>query len=474
MRTALLFVRSILPLAVVSLATPIAAAQKTKTEKPPTAAAASQQKTEASAGQADARKLGEAFAATADKLGPSVVQIDVTTRDEQATAMGWFHGRGPNEVVIQRGMGSGVVFSADGAIVTNNHVVEQALTINVRTQDGRILTARLVGRDPATDLAVLRVDAKDLVPARFADSDATRVGEWVVAIGSPFGLGRTVTAGVVSAKGRGSLGVSAVEDYLQTDASINPGNSGGPLSNLDGEVLGINTMIVGRGAGIGFAVPSNMARRVATQILAKGKVERAFVGVGVQDVTPALAEELHATAGAGALLNAVAADGPGAKGNLKPGDVVTSVNGKTIFGAQEFVRAVLTQDAGATLSLEVIRGGKRYATQLTLAPRTESAPPPVPAQIATPPGQGTGLGLRDVTAEAAAAAGLPPVPLCQIASVALGSSADRAGLRAGDVIVEADGRSDPTAAMVQQAAQDGHVLLRVRRRDGAFYAAVKQ
>ena len=176
-------------------------------------------------------------------------------------------------------MGSGVVFTPDGAILTNNHVVEEALTINVRLRDGRYLPARLVGRDPATDLAVVKVDATGLTPAKFADSDAARVGEWVVAIGSPFGLGYTVTAGVLSAKGRGGLGMNAIEDYLQTDASINPGNSGGPLCNLQGDVLGINTMIVGRGQGIGFAVPSNLAQRVAAQILKTGHVSRAWLGV---------------------------------------------------------------------------------------------------------------------------------------------------------------------------------------------------
>src|SRR5947209_8232602 len=189
-------------------------------------------------------------------------------------------------------MGSGVVFTPDGAIVTNNHVVEEALTINVRMRDGRYLPARLVGRDPETDLAVVKVDTTGLIAAKFADSDAARVGEWVVAIGSPFGLGYTVTTGVLSAKGRGGLGMNAIEDYLQTDASINPGNSGGPLCTLDGQVLGINTMIVGRGSGIGFPVPSNLARRTADQLVRGGRVQRAWIGVGIQDVTPEIATEI--------------------------------------------------------------------------------------------------------------------------------------------------------------------------------------
>src|SRR5271166_4813449 len=253
------------------------------------------------ASTAEARRLSEGFVAVAERTSPSVVQVDVTARDEKADAIWQLLGRGGGDEPVARGTGSGIVFTSDGAILTNNHVVEQALTINVHLRDGRYLPARLVGRDPATDLAVVKVDASGLVPAKFADSDAARVGEWVVAIGSPFGLGYTVTAGVLSAKGRGGIGMNAIEDYLQTDASINPGNSGGPLCNLQGDVLGINTMIVGRGQGIGFAVPSNMAQRVATQILKAGHVSRAWLGLGVQDLSPELAAAMHLSPGAGAL-----------------------------------------------------------------------------------------------------------------------------------------------------------------------------
>ncbi|MEI7894719.1 MAG: trypsin-like peptidase domain-containing protein, partial [Myxococcales bacterium] len=260
--------------------------------------------------QAEARRLSEAFVAVADRVSPSVVQLHITSRDPRAEALQqWFGSAQGVDSPIARGMGSGVMFTADGAILTNNHVVEDALTINVRLRDGRVLPARLLGRDPATDLAVVKVEGQNFVPARLANSDAARVGEWVVAIGSPFGLGYTVTAGVLSAKGRGGLGMNSIEDYLQTDASINPGNSGGPLCDLDGRVIGINTMIVGKASGIGFAVPSNMADRVARQILATGRVQRAWMGVGVQDLTPELATALKLEAkpgGGGALVNQVA------------------------------------------------------------------------------------------------------------------------------------------------------------------------
>src|SRR5690606_16092350 len=186
-----------------------------------------------------------------------------------------------------------------------------------------------------------------------------RIGEWVVAIGAPFGLGHTVTTGVISAKGRGGLGVNAVEDYLQTDASINPGNSGGPLVDLDGKVLGINTMIVGKGQGIGFAVPSNLARRVAEQIIATGKVERAWIGVGVQDLTPELAAEFQVEPNTGALVNSVVPNGPGARAQLRPGDIIAVVSEKKVRDAQELIREVYSHKVGETVYLEVIRGGRR-------------------------------------------------------------------------------------------------------------------
>src|SRR4029077_4244544 len=261
-------------------------------------------------------------------------------RDEKADALAHFFGHGNGgggEEPIARGMGSGVVFTPDGAILTNNHVVEEALTINVRLRDGRYLPARLVGRDPGTDLAVIKVDAVRLMPAHFADSDAARVVEWVIAIGSPFGLGYSVTAGVLSAKGRGGIGMNAIEDYLQTDASINPGNSGGPLCTLTGEVLGINTMIVGKGQGIGFAVPSNMAQRVATQILKNGHVSRAWIGVGVQDLTPDLATAMHLSSDAGALVDNVASDGPAFKANVRPGDVIATVGGHALHDGHDLI-----------------------------------------------------------------------------------------------------------------------------------------
>ncbi len=425
------------------------------------------------ASQAEARRLSDAFVGVAERVSPSVVQIDVTSRDEGADKVLRWLGRGGDSPVA-RGTGSGVVFTPDGAILTNNHVVDEALTINVHLRDGRFLPAKLIGRDPSTDLAVVKVDAAGLVAAKFADSDSLRVGEWVVAIGSPFGLGYTVTTGVLSAKGRGGLGMNAIEDYLQTDASINPGNSGGPLCDLEGRVVGINTMIVGRGSGIGFAVPSNLARRAAEQILKTGHVARAWLGVGVQDLTPELADAMKLDPRAGALLNSVSDNGPGRAAGLKPGDVVAAVGGKPVHDSHELIREVIGHDVGQSVDLEIVRAGKHYGAKVTLTARPEPQPAPPPVQQQGVPQPGLGLSVRDLTPQQAAQLGLPSRPLPIITLVNPGSAADRAGLKSGDVIVEVDGVQEPTSAELQKQAADGQLLVRVRRREASFYAALKK
>ncbi|HXX67229.1 MAG TPA: trypsin-like peptidase domain-containing protein [Polyangiaceae bacterium] len=425
------------------------------------------------ASTAEARRLSDGFVAVAERASPSVVQIDITARDDKTDLLARFFGREASEEPVARGTGSGVVFTPDGAILTNNHVVEAALSINVRLRDGRYLPATLVGRDPATDLAVIKIDASGLSPVRFADSEAARVGEWVVAIGSPFGLGYTVTAGVLSAKGRGGLGMNAIEDYLQTDASINPGNSGGPLCNLQGEVLGINTMIVGRGQGIGFAVPSNMAQRVADQILKTGRVSRGWIGVTVQDVTPELATSMHLTAGSGALVNNVASDGPAFHSNIRPGDVIASVGGHPIHDSHELIRDTIAQEVGQPLQLEIIRSGQHYGANVTLAERPEAAVEPAPLQQQAPR-QGMGLVVRDLSPDQAAQMNLGAKRVPVLTQVTPGSAADRAGLRAGDVIVEANGVQDPSSTQVAELAHSGQLVLRVKRGDAFFYAALKR
>jgi Do/DeqQ family serine protease len=455
-------------LLVAVLAVPGSAAAQTAPPAPPPSSAGVQVST------AEARKLSDAFVAVAERVSPSVVQIEVATRNEKADTLMRLLGVGGESAPVNRGTGSGVVLTPDGAILTNNHVVEEALTITVRLRDGRILPARLIGRDPATDLAVIKVDAQGLVPAKVADSDAVKVGEWVVAIGSPFGLGYTVTAGVISAKGRGGLGMNAIEDYLQTDASINPGNSGGPLCNLDGQVVGINTMVVGRGSGIGFAVPTSMARRVAEQLLRTGKVQRAWIGVSFQDLTPELGAAMGLDPRAGALVSNVIDGSPAAKAGLKPGDVIGAVANKPVRDGRELSREILAHEVGETVPVEVLRQGKRYAAQIRLAPRPEPEVPPAPVQLQTAPQQGFGAAVRALTPQQAVQLGLPAKELPIVTTVSPGSSADRAGIRSGDVIVEADGIVEPSMQQLEQAAADGRLLVRIRRGEAAFYAALKK
>jgi Do/DeqQ family serine protease len=468
------FARVVLPwgFAVIAAAAPASA----QTPAPSRAAAPPPTTAQVQASTAEAKRLSDGFVAVADRASPSVVQIDITARDEQADLLARFFGRGGagTDEPTARGTGSGVVFTPDGAILTNNHVVEAALTINVRLRDGRYLPARLVGRDPATDLAVVKVDATGLTPAKFADSDAARVGEWVVAIGSPFGLGYTVTAGVLSAKGRGGLGMNAIEDYLQTDASINPGNSGGPLCNLQGDVLGINTMIVGRGQGIGFAVPSSMAQRVADQILRTGHVTRGWIGVSVQDVSPELAAAMQLSAGSGALVNNVAPDGPAYRANLRPGDVIASVAGHPVREGHDLIRETMIHEVGQPISLEIVRAGKHYGASVTLAERPEPATEPAPVQQAPSGRQGLGLVVRDLAPSQAAQMNLPSKPTPILTQVTPGSAADRAGLRPGDVILEANGTPEPTSAQVADLARSGGLVLRVKRGEAFFYAALKR
>ena len=468
MKTSHALCRAVLAAGLV-VATPSSARAQTPAAQPP---AAAPQDPAAVAAAADARRIAGAFASVAARVSPSVVQIDVSVRDESQQVVRWYKGVPSVEASVKRGLGSGVIISADGHIITNNHVIDDALAINVRLQDGRMLPATVVGRDIGTDIALIKIAATGLQTAQFADSDQARVGEWVMAVGSPFGLGHTVTMGVLSARSRGGLGVNAVEDYLQTDASINPGNSGGPLVNLDGRVIGINDMIVGRGQGIGFAIPSKMAKRVAEQLLKHGKVKRAWMGVGMQDLTPEIASEFKVDAGSGALLNQVVAGGPAERARLQAGDIVASIASRPVHDAQELMREVLLQDVGHTVRLEVIRGGKRYATDVQLTERPEPPVALLPMQQNVPPSPGLGLSLRNIAIGQPARSDLPPPSAAQIVSIAPGSPADRAGLRPGDIVLQADGAARPDAAAVLKSTEDGHVLLLVQRRQGTFYAAI--
>jgi S1-C subfamily serine protease len=411
---------------------------------------------------AELKKFSEGAADVADKVSPSVVQIEVTLATDSNSSLRMSGAEGS-----KKGLGSGVIFTADGAILTNNHVIDDAKSVNVKLKDGRVFSATLAGRDPATDLAVLKIDAKGLPAVTFADSDAARPGEVVLAIGSPLGLSHTVTMGVLSAKGRG--GANPVEDYLQTDASINAGNSGGPLVNLSGNVVGINTMTASKAQGISLAVPANMSKRVAEQLLKSGKVDRAWMGVGLQDVTPQLAEQIaSAPASGGALVNAVTADSPAAKAHLEPGDILATLGGKPVKEAQDVIREVFMTDPGKALTFEVIRGGKKYQTKVTLESRKDASPATLPMQRATPAQQGFGVALDETTDPTSKAT------ITAISNVATDSPADRGGIKPGDVVLEVDGTKAPTKAQITEASKDGKLLLRLKRGAASFYVALKK
>jgi Do/DeqQ family serine protease len=432
---------------------------------------------------ASAERVGGAFAAVAEQVSPSVVSIRVEARVDAAEVMGPFRffpgmpgAPGDGEDPIVRGGGSGFVISPDGAIVTNRHVVENATRIRVVFRDGRDLPATVVGLDRATDLAVLRVAASGLTPLRFADMDAQRVGQWVVAIGSPFGLDTTVTAGVLSAIGRGGIGVNEIEDYVQTDASINPGNSGGPLVNLDGEVIGVNSMIVGRGQGIGFAIPADIARNVAEQLLAHGRVRRAWIGVGFQELTPELAADFGIRDRRGALVNEIVPTGPAARGGLENGDVIVGIDGRTVNEARDLMRQVIRRPIGADLRLDVVRNGQVRAVTITTAERPDAEPEPAAAPQEAPRAtrteRGFGLSLVAMTPQIAEQLGRQPTSGAVVAQVQRGGAADRAGLQRGDVIVEADRRAVTAPTDVERAASDGHAMLRVERGARRFYTVL--
>ena len=436
------------------------------------------------AGAADtpAQQLPEAFnpmvsfAPLVKAVEPAVVNVYVTSRRTVNVPQQYqfFFGLPDQQERVQQGQGSGFVISPDGYILTNNHVADGATEIKVKFANDEDYTAKVVGTDPTSDVALLKIDAKRALPwLKLGDSEKLDVGDWVMAAGNPLGLGHSVSAGIVSGKGR-FMPDLPLDEFIQTDASINPGNSGGPLCDLEGRVLGVNTMIVGRGSGIGFAVPSNMARRVAEQLLRSGKVERAWIGVGIQDLTPELAAAMGLGAGAGALVNAVNPDGPAQRANLKPGDVIAAVDGKAVHDGRELIREIIAREVGKVVPIEVLREGKRYTSQVTLAARPEPRADALPMQRPTTAPSGLGLTVRDLTAEQAASVGLRAKPIAAVAALVPGSAADRAGLKAGDVIVEVDGRADPTAVQVQEAARDGQILVRLKRKSASFYAVVKR
>jgi Do/DeqQ family serine protease len=406
----------------------------------------------------------------AESVSPSVVSIQVEVTKPQNEGFPFFFG-GQGRGGIVRGGGSGVILRPDGYILTNNHVVREASRIEVRLKSGKSFPATLVGADSATDLAMLKIDARGLPQAEFASSDKARVGQFVIAIGSPFGLDYTVTTGVLSAKGRGGIGANEIEDYLQTDASINPGNSGGPLVNLHGRVLGINTMIIGRGSGIGFAIPSEIAQRVARQLIENGTVKRAWLGVSFQEITPELAAHFGGSFDGGALINAVVPQGPADKAGLRAGDVITAIGGQKIQEGHDLLRAVLRHGVGERLNLEVRRDDKTKKVTLVTGERP-SEDGAQSRQQGVQDDSMLGLALEDLTPRLRERFRYEGDGRVFVRGVAPGSDADRAGLRPGDIILQADRQPVGSAGDVRAALKDGKALLYVERQSRRFFQPI--
>jgi serine protease Do len=446
------------------------------------------------------------FSDVVKRVSPSVVKITTETKAKKVALNGqdlsgmdpmlrqFFGGRLPElRQQPQSGLGSGVIISTDGYIATNNHVVDGADTVTVALTDGREFTAKVVGRDPQTDVAVIKVDAKDLPAITLADSSKIEVGDRVLAIGNPFGIGETVTSGIVSAKGRrvGILAdVEGFEDFIQTDAAINPGNSGGALVDVDGRLVGINTAILSRNGGfqgVGLAVPSNLVSQVTDSLVKTGKVVRGYLGVGVQNITPSLAESLSLKSSKGALVSEVVPNAPAAKAGLKEGDVITALNGQPIMDANQLTLAVTAVAPGTKLDIEVLREGKK--SQLTAKtgerPKSRHARSGSSDEDLLSKNSDEGVlngvavdNLDDLDPQMRRQLNYPEgLKGAVITNVDPQSAAARAGLRAGDVILEINKHavtSAEDAVELSAKAEGKKTLLRLWSRGSKVFAVVDE
>ena len=389
-------------------------------------------------------------------------------------------GRGFNVPHEQReqGLGSGVIVSPDGYIVTNNHVVEGATDVLVTLSDKRELKARVIGTDPKTDIAVLKIDASDLPSMVFADSSKVQIGDYALAVGQPFGLGQTVTMGIVSATGRANLGIEDYEDFIQTDAPINPGNSGGALVNDRGELIGINTAIIAHGSegnqGIGFAIPANLARTVMDEIVRNGKVTRAYLGIVPQDVTPSIAKAMGVKEVGGALVSDVSADSPAERAGLERGDIIQDVNGKPVTDSNQLRMNISMMHPDSRVTLKVLRNGSERELSATLGE--------LPTQQASVENnsQGSkssfsGVSVEDLDRQTARQLGLPANSTgVVVTDISPSSPAADSNLRKGDVIQEINHQPVRNTADFERVMHNSKQenLLLVNRQGHTVYVAV--
>ena len=426
----------------------------------------------------------QSFAELAKKVTPAVVNISTTTtvkvpgnpfRQFFGPRGGPFGGFGdmPDREMKQRSLGSGIIVDKDGYIITNNHVVSGTGEIKVKLTDGREYTAKVIGKDPKTDLALIKISSvvKELPTLALGDSDIMQVGDWVLAIGNPFGLEHTVTQGIISASGR-VIGSGPYDNFLQTDAPINPGNSGGPLVNMKGEVIGINTAIVAAGQGIGFAIPSSTAKGVVAQLREKGKVVRGWLGVSIQMVTPELAPYFGLKEARGAIVADVVKGSPSEKAGIKQGDVILAFDGKAVKSSNDLPWIVAETPVGKTVNVTLIRQGKELDVKVTIVEMTEQ-------RLALQAGKTKnvfGFTVDNIKPEWRRQFDLTAREGVVVIQVEADSLADDAGIEPGDVIREVNKKfvkdlNDFKKAMAQVKSNESVVFL-LRRDDQSYYVSI--
>jgi Do/DeqQ family serine protease len=422
----------------------------------------------------------QAFMAVAKTVTPSVVNISTVSRKrvkqpffEFSPFFDDFFGGGQPRPRYKKesSLGSGFIINKEGYIITNDHVVKNAETIQVKLSNDKVYNAKIIGEDPKTDIAVIKlIGAVDLPVSVLGDSDKLQVGQWAIAIGNPFGLDRTVTVGVISATGRSNMGIETYEDFIQTDASINPGNSGGPLLNVYGEVVAINTAIVAAGQGIGFAIPINMAKNVVNQLIKKGNVSRGWIGVSIQPVTDDIARSFGLKSSAGALVADVVLGGPADKAGIRQGDIITRVAGKDIKDARQLQLVVADVPVGQKTELDISREGKTLTLSLLIA-SSDSAEARSPRSTATSSGL---LGFNvDELPRSARQSGIKGVIVSEVDPD--GPAAD--SMQQGDVILSVNQKRVSTineySMAIKEAEKRGSVALLVKRGDASIYVVLR-